>query len=159
MRARPNFYNEKNPHPDTEVCLELLRHSDFGFVHQVLTFTRRHSGAETTRARHFNTFLPSGIYGLLRYGGDYLSATELRDALATRRRTYYWFLTRRALGAVTGRTQGRGIEFWKYHAKFLRVLLRTKMRQDPTNLPLMPPPSRQIPPASASGETPATTAY
>jgi glycosyltransferase involved in cell wall biosynthesis len=40
VRARDPFYNEANIHADTEICFELLKTCDFGFVHQVLTYTR-----------------------------------------------------------------------------------------------------------------------
>ena len=40
VRRRATFYNEMNIHADTEVCIELLKMCDFGFVHQVLAFTR-----------------------------------------------------------------------------------------------------------------------
>lgn len=138
VRSRRNFYNEDNPHADTEVCLELLRHCDFGFVHQVLTFTRRHNEAETTRARHFNTFLPSGLYALMRYGQDYLNHVELQATLATRRRAYLWFLVRRTLAAMAGRSRGRGIPFWTYHLKLMWALLRPRTAAGPSNLPLTP---------------------
>ena len=38
VRSRDPFYNEANIHADTEVCFALLKTSDFGFVHQILTF-------------------------------------------------------------------------------------------------------------------------
>ena len=42
VRARDPFYNVDNPfQDDQEACYEVLRTCDFGFVHQVLTFTRR----------------------------------------------------------------------------------------------------------------------
>jgi hypothetical protein len=36
VRGRDPFYNEGNLHADMEVCLELLKACDFGFVHQFL---------------------------------------------------------------------------------------------------------------------------
>lgn len=32
------IYNEGSLHGDVELCLELLKNSDFGFVHQILTY-------------------------------------------------------------------------------------------------------------------------
>ena len=40
IRRHNPLYNEANIHADTEACFQLLKESDFGFVHQVLTFTR-----------------------------------------------------------------------------------------------------------------------
>lgn len=157
LRARREFYNEANPHADTEVCVDLMRHCDFGFVHQVLTFTRRHNEAETTRARHFNTFLPSGLYTLMRYGQDFLSPAELQEAVTARRRGYFWFLGRRMLAALAGRSRGRGFAFWMYHAKLLLALLRPRTAMGVPKIPLLPP----SPKAAASNEgsnTPAVAA-
>jgi len=76
VRARPVFYNEGNLHSDVEACYDLLRTSDFGFVHQVLTFTRRHNESNTSYAKRLRTFLPSQIGVLVRYGPDYLTPEE-----------------------------------------------------------------------------------
>lgn len=40
VRKSAAFYNERNIHADTEVCFALLKNSDFGFVHQIMTYTR-----------------------------------------------------------------------------------------------------------------------
>ena len=55
VRKRPTFYNEANPHCDIETCFDILRDRDFGFVHQVLTFTREHAEAESTFYNRFGT--------------------------------------------------------------------------------------------------------
>lgn len=155
LRARRDFYNEDNPHADTEVCLEILRHHDFGFVHQVLTFTRRHNEAETTRARHFNTFLPSGLYVLMRYGRDYLNPEDLSDAVVARRRAYFWFLMRRVVAAMVGHSRGRGIAFWTYHAKLLWALFRPRTAAGAVALPLVPPGRTPAKPESGDSASPA----
>ena len=43
VRARDPFYSRQGPDTDTAACFDILRDWDFGFVHQVLTFTRRHN--------------------------------------------------------------------------------------------------------------------
>ena len=75
-RAREKFYNEANLHADTEVCYDLLQSVDFGFVHQVLTFTRRHNEAMTSFANRMKTHIPSRILVLLKYGPVYLERHE-----------------------------------------------------------------------------------
>jgi glycosyltransferase involved in cell wall biosynthesis len=82
VRARPVFYNEGNLHSDVEACYDLLRTSDFGFVHQVLTFTRRHNESNTTYAKRLHTFLPAQLGVLIRYGPDYLTEEEYERRVA-----------------------------------------------------------------------------
>src|ERR1700746_4068566 len=48
VRGKDPFYNEANIHADTEVCFTLLKTCDFGFVHQILTFTRVRSESLST---------------------------------------------------------------------------------------------------------------
>ena len=40
VRSQSPFYDESLLHEDTEKCLQILEHRDFGFVHQVLSFLR-----------------------------------------------------------------------------------------------------------------------
>jgi len=40
LRSRQAFFNEFEIHSDSEACLDAMEHYDFGFVHQILTFTR-----------------------------------------------------------------------------------------------------------------------
>jgi glycosyltransferase involved in cell wall biosynthesis len=64
IRERKEFIDDETffMHGDTAACHEMLMGSDFGFVHQVLTFTRRHEGAtDTPRAVALNSYLPAYI--------------------------------------------------------------------------------------------------
>jgi glycosyltransferase involved in cell wall biosynthesis len=88
IRARQKFYNERNLHADTEVCYELLRETDFGFVHQVLTFTRRHNEAATTFANRMKTHVPGKLLVLLKYGEYYLDDDEFEKLLGMLIRRY-----------------------------------------------------------------------
>jgi glycosyltransferase involved in cell wall biosynthesis len=94
VRSRDPFYNEDNPHADTEACFELLREGEFGFVHQVLTFTRRHGGAETAKARPLNTHAAGRLQILEDLGREFLDAREYQWALQRYLRNYYRFLGR-----------------------------------------------------------------
>ena len=42
-----SFYNPSYVHADTAVCYEVLRESDYGFVRQVLSYTRNHDASVT----------------------------------------------------------------------------------------------------------------
>jgi glycosyltransferase involved in cell wall biosynthesis len=117
VRARPAFYNEDNLHADTEACFELLRTCDFGFVHQILTWTRVHEGAMTSTAVSLNTF-QAGRFGLLsRHGRFYLGEQEYRRRLARQVLRYGWFLASSA-------RRWRDPRFRRFHAETLGRLRR-----------------------------------
>ncbi len=79
VRDREQFIDDETflMHGDTATCHEMLMKTDFGFVHQVLTFTRRHEGAtDTPMAQAYNSYLPAHLVRLQRYGHFYLSDAE-----------------------------------------------------------------------------------
>jgi glycosyltransferase involved in cell wall biosynthesis len=93
--ARDPFYNEDNPwDEDTEACLEILRERDFGFVHQVLTFTRRVEGSPFSKQTRLGVQLPAHIKLLLKYGPFYLTESEYQRRLAVSLGFYAFFLTK-----------------------------------------------------------------
>lgn len=122
VRQRETFYNEDNLHSDIEVCLELLRFVDFGFVHQVLTFTRRHNESMTSISKRLNTYVPSWLYMLQKHGMYYMSETEYQEAMREKLRNYYRFLGRSLLKFRRSEIPGRRREFWDYHTKALTDL-------------------------------------
>jgi glycosyltransferase involved in cell wall biosynthesis len=108
VRARPNFYNESNLHADSEICFDLLQDHDFGFVHQVLTYTRRHNEATTSFARRMRTFLPGELTSLVKYGPRLLAREEYERHLRRRLNNYYRYLGKSWLSR-------REKQFWEYH--------------------------------------------
>jgi hypothetical protein len=76
IRARERFYNEENPHADADACFDVLHTTDFGFVHQVLTYTRLHEGAETSRADRLHTYRRGWLMTVTKYGPTYLARDE-----------------------------------------------------------------------------------
>jgi glycosyltransferase involved in cell wall biosynthesis len=83
VRARPEFYNVENPFDaDVEACLDVLRACDFGFVHEVLTYTRRHEGAESSYFFRNGAQQPAAVERLLRFGPVYLEQDEYQRKLA-----------------------------------------------------------------------------
>jgi glycosyltransferase involved in cell wall biosynthesis len=89
VRNKKKFYNENNLHADLEVCFELMQSNDFGFVHQVLTFTRRHNESETSRAQFYNTNDISKFILIKKYGPKYLSRDEYQSVLTKYKNSYY----------------------------------------------------------------------
>jgi glycosyltransferase involved in cell wall biosynthesis len=108
VRSRDPFYNEANIHADTEACFALLRTSDFGFVHQVLTFTRVRQGSLATVSVARATYFPFQLQLLSTYASDYLTSEERETQLARSISEYYRFLGKSLI-------LRRDKQFWNYH--------------------------------------------
>jgi glycosyltransferase involved in cell wall biosynthesis len=108
-RQRVPFFDQESLHEDTEVCYEILMHRDLGFVHQVLTFTRRQNESlAAARKVHDPQHLLDKLIVTLKYGPQFLDPQEYE---ACRRRIegdYYDFLAARSL-------RGASSSFWEYH--------------------------------------------
>ncbi|MDQ3380704.1 MAG: glycosyltransferase [Actinomycetota bacterium] len=123
VRSRDHFYFEGNIHADYEACLDVLSESDFGFVHQVLTYSRRHNEAVTAYTRRVGTYLPADLQAFQRWGPIFLSREEYDRMLAVRLFHYATFLVRRA-------TRWPRHEFHIYHrARMREALAATTARQ------------------------------
>jgi glycosyltransferase involved in cell wall biosynthesis len=112
VRKRPKFYNEENRHCDIEACFDVLKESDFGFVHQVLTFTREHGEAETRFSARFGTDYLGALEVLTKYGRTYLCEKEYDQCLRKCWISYYAFL-----GAKVFYNKDKN--FWDYHKNAL----------------------------------------
>lgn len=116
IRRYDAVYNENNLHADKETCFELLREADFGFVHQVLSFTRRENeSVSSTFALKYNTHILGDLLILKKYGPTYLGNDEYRRLLGKKLRQYYKFLG----GKIIER---RDRKFWEYHRNGLKEL-------------------------------------
>ena len=139
VRARDPFYNDGNIHADTEVCFTLLRTSDFGFVHQILTFTRVRPGSLATISEDRQTCFASMLQLLITYGTDYLTREESEAWLAQHLSEYYRFLGKSLL-------LGHDKTFWDYHkgelikagVGFSRICLAKGLLQTLSNAALNP---------------------
>jgi glycosyltransferase involved in cell wall biosynthesis len=106
-RKKTPFWDEGSIHADTESYIEFLKECEFGFVHQVLSFTRVREGM-TSLANRINSYLPSVLGCLVRDGAYYLSKDELDLRLKRHLHNYYAFLAKSLL-----KLQGR--DFWRFH--------------------------------------------
>ena len=114
VRKNRCFYNEKHLHADDEACYELLKETDFAFVHQVLTFVRTHDDSATAViTSSYNKIILSNLDLFTRYGPVYLSPIEFKKELHVRFNQYYGFLARSLFNL-------REKEFWKYHKQTLQ---------------------------------------
>ncbi len=115
IRNRALFYDESRfPfYADTAVCYEILQNWDFGFVHQVLTFTRRHNETRTALARRVD--IVNNLVLLKEYGKIYLDQNEYERCFQARIQNYYTYLGKKLF-------ESREKDFWNYHgAVFERI--------------------------------------
>jgi glycosyltransferase involved in cell wall biosynthesis len=113
VRSSDSFYPNASAEADVSACFKHLRQTDFGFVHQVISFERLHHDRITTTSQTFNAYVGSKLHDLLTYGSSYLSPAEIAARTQNLLDDYYKFL---AVSAVNFRDR----EFWKYHRKRLQ---------------------------------------
>lgn len=113
---RQPFYNDRYLQvPDQEVCYYLLQNADFGFLHEVLTFSRLHVKSITSSLIPLNRLILEGLMLLVEYGQIYLGKDEYRQVLYQRMEKYYRFL-------ATSVFERKNKDFWKFHRKGLKSL-------------------------------------
>jgi len=95
--------------------MEVLRESDFGFVHQVLTFTRRSNDSITTCRKGYNSRLLTERIMIEKFGKVYLTDEEFLARLRKIDREYY-----RSLGGYVWRFMPRN--FWSLQRDGLAVV-------------------------------------
>ncbi|MFL5482811.1 MAG: glycosyltransferase family 2 protein [Gemmatimonadaceae bacterium] len=115
LANRRPFFSESSMHEDTELCHEVLAEADLGFVHQVLTFSRRGNEGVLTAIESFHWRRPF-IYTILRkYGAAFLTEEELPRRLRPARADFLRIL---AEGVLLKREP----EFWDYHRRALATI-------------------------------------
>ncbi len=112
VRAAAEFYPNTSPNADTSACYKCLRQTDFGFVHQVLSYERIHDEAVSSACRSLNSYESSRLNDLLNYGPSFLSTEELSTRAKEILAKYYWFL-----GISVFHLRDK--EFWNYHKERL----------------------------------------
>jgi glycosyltransferase involved in cell wall biosynthesis len=152
IRARSSFYNERNLHADTEVCFDLLREADLGFVHQILTRTRVHDQAMTPASVRINTFHDAWLTIHIKYGEFYLGRREYRRRLVARLRRYAVFLVKAVIKA-----KYRDPQFRKHHRAALGVVIESLSPRSRRKVTLLPSPPQAVstksgPSRSGAGE-------
>lgn len=115
IRSRTPFYDERfSPFEDAHACFELLKTWNFGFVHQVLTYSRRNNDSIISRLQPFGfeRFLRFSV--LIAHGRDYLSPQEYAACLKNAQREYLCYLAKNKW-----KLERNGPEFWEFHRKGL----------------------------------------
>ncbi len=97
VRARVPFYESTFRHADTEAAYWALVRSDFGFVHELLTFCRWRPTGETPISLRVNSYLAEDIRMLMRYGPEVLSDSEYRRRLRYLLKRCVWWQAKQSL--------------------------------------------------------------
>lgn len=115
VRQRENFYPEDRLFADSVAMFEVLKDVDFGFVHQVLSFSRVENDSVSGRMATHGPMLLDRTLRLASFGREYLTPNEydrlvkaqervyarfLAEAWLRRREPELWDLHRRGLGTV-----------------------------------------------------------
>lgn len=108
VRSKDPFYDNASILEDLDICYELLKTSDFGFVHQVLTYSRVDEASITGKIRDFSPYILHALIALKKHGPEYLDPGEYQRLLKSINGRYYMLLADRVL-------KGRNREFWAYH--------------------------------------------
>jgi len=108
VRSRHPFFPPRYFHEDIAAFLDVLRACDFGFVHDVLAFSRPHEGSMTaTVAKPQGTTLRDYLRMLLEYGPDYFEPAELARVERRHLRRYYRLLLRSYVTPGSGELRRR----------------------------------------------------
>jgi len=111
VRSVHSFFNESNPHCDSEICFKHLAEWDFGFIHQILSYRRPlRPESLTTKCNQLNTLLAMTFYELMVYGQTYLTPEEQEHAREEKSEEYYSALAGYVL---------EGGEAWQFHSRKL----------------------------------------
>jgi glycosyltransferase involved in cell wall biosynthesis len=121
VRKRERLFQEDGLFADTDAIFEVLKDVDFGFVHQVLSFSRVEDDSISGRMATFGPMLLARTIRLSLFGPEYLTAREcsryikqhqrlyarfLAEAWLRRRDRELWDLHRRGLGTIGRRLEG-----------------------------------------------------
>ena len=113
----PSFFPENRFFMDVDIAFRILGDADFGFVHQVLTFSRYQPEALTDTASHFNWWPLLHYLMMEQYGRDFLTSQEFEaryDEVTTemyRGLGEQWLKDRFRFGKKKG--------FWEFQRKHL----------------------------------------
>ena len=114
VRKQTMFFDEQNPHREIAACFEVLRESDYGYVHQVLSFSRPRVRSAELFAANFHTCMLGSVVVCLRYGPVFLNSAEYQRRWKRLRWDYHRIL---AMSWLSRRPK----QFWTFHQETLKA--------------------------------------
>jgi glycosyltransferase involved in cell wall biosynthesis len=115
VRIKDRFYPNSSPDAPASACYEFLLDTDYGFVHQVLSYERVHPQAISELCRSLNSYKSSHLRDVVTYGPNYLTPEELNKVTHENLTDYYDFL-------ATSVLHSRDKAFWTFHKQKLAEL-------------------------------------
>lgn len=119
VRRREPFYDESFRHADTEAAFWVLIRSEFGFVHQILTFTRVSESGQTEVSERLNSQAADKLRMLVRYGPATVPEDEYRRELRRQLREYVSWQFKQ----YTRLSRRRDHHFQAFHRDAVELLL------------------------------------
>lgn len=115
VRSSTDFFPNPRAEADISGCLRALQRSNFGFVHQILSYERCHGDRVTTTSRSFDKYQTSRIHDLLDYGRGCMTEAEQKKRMQELLDDYY-----RCLGIAVVNFRGR--DYWQFQkTQFLEI--------------------------------------
>jgi glycosyltransferase involved in cell wall biosynthesis len=119
VRERGQFFDTSFRHADTEAAYWSLMRSDFGTVHQVVTYTREVDDRESSLSERLASMWVERLRFLVIYGPDTMPRNVYRRELRRQLTAYV-----RMHGRVVVRRNHRGsAEFRAFHRRSIELLL------------------------------------
>ena len=116
VRERNSFFSEASaPFEDSDICFELLRNNDFGFVHELLAFQRREDTSMLGSITPFGFYRLTRLQILIRYGQYFLTPSEYADCKREIEWEYFNYLGRSLV-------ELRERRFWQFHREGLEAV-------------------------------------
>jgi glycosyltransferase involved in cell wall biosynthesis len=115
VRKTEQFYPEGWLHDDTESCFRILSEYDLGFIHQVLTFSRKDDESLTSEVARFGPGPIRRFMFAVKYGPQFFKGDEYRRYLLRETDFYGQFLAEKIF-------QFKGREFLNFHRRGLRAV-------------------------------------
>lgn len=109
------FYDESRLHEDSEKCMQILEHWDFGFVHQVLSFSRADNESISSAVRDLQPEAVDRYIMVQRFARVFLDEKEASGLMRSSKLEYYSILADESL-------RRRKPAFWRYHTQGLSSL-------------------------------------
>jgi glycosyltransferase involved in cell wall biosynthesis len=123
VRARaPEFHPEERVFFDTDAAFLILEDRDFGFIHQVLSFSRFQPGSLSDEIQYYYPQVIDRLLVLAEHGSKYLTPEELATCVSNIQSYFYECLGREW---IRDRFKPRTNKFWEYQRRCLKTVGQT----------------------------------